>query len=280
MKVDILQVAYDSGHRALRMGGGPLRLLHSGLADHLAEPDRQVRVVPLETGRGFTAEVASTFELADKVRKGASAARAEGRFPLLLAGNCAMSIGLVTALGQPDVYWFDAHGDLNTPETTTSGFLDGMALSILLGRCWRGMAAGIGLTPLSEDRIRLLGARDLDAAEADFLAGSRLRRIGPGELGRLDGGPGRIAYLHVDLDSLDTSVGRANRFATAGGFGVDELLEVVDRVADRGLIGGAALTAYDPDADTDGAIGRAAFRIAKRIVERAEAGRMEADAGT
>jgi arginase len=273
MNVAVFQVAYDSGFRGLRMGAGPLRLLHDGLADHLADPDRQVTVVPVETRPGFTAEVASAFELAGRVRDATGEAVAEGRFPLLLAGNCVVSIGALAALGQPDVYWFDAHGDLNTPETTGSGFLDGMALSILLGRCWSGMAAGIGVQPAPEDRVWLLGARDLDAAEADYLEGSGVRRVGPGELGRLGRGDGdRRAYLHIDLDSLDPSVGRANGFAAAGGFGVGEILDAVDRISGTASLIGAALTAYDPEADADGAVRRAAFRIARHVVERAEAG--------
>lgn len=279
MNVAILQVAYDSGHRALRMGAGPLAILHAGFADHLAGVDRDVRVVPIRTSQGFTAEVASAFALAGRVRDAIRAARDQGRFPLLLAGNCVMSIGAIAALGAPDVYWFDAHGDLNTPETTTSGFLDGMALSILLGRCWRGMAAGIGLEPLSESRLRLLGVRDLDPAEADFLARSGIRRFGPGDLDELGGAAAAAgatrsdrpaAYLHIDLDSLDPSVGRANNFAAPGGFGLDGLLDAVDRIADQATLAGVALTAYDPEADPGESIRRAAFRIGKRVVERAQ----------
>ena len=62
--------------------------------------------------------------------------------------------------GGTDVVWFDAHGEATTPETTTSGFLDGMGISILTGRCWRTMAASIpGFEPLPGKRIALLGAR-------------------------------------------------------------------------------------------------------------------------
>jgi len=63
------------------------------------------------------------------------------------------------------VLWFDAHGDFNTPESTLGGFLDGMALAIATGRCWTGLAATVpGFTPVAEENVVLVGARDLDRA--------------------------------------------------------------------------------------------------------------------
>ena len=65
------------------------------------------------------------------------------------------------------VLWFDAHGDFNTPETTTSGFLDGMALAAVTGRCWTGLTRAIpGFTPVPESNVTAIGVRDLDEGEA------------------------------------------------------------------------------------------------------------------
>ena len=193
--------------------------------------------------------------------------RQQGRFPLILAGNCISAVGTVAAFRRPEVYWFDAHGDLNTPESTRSGYLDGMALSILMGRCWRGLSAQIGLQPVPEEQIWLLGARDLDPAEEEFLAKSAVRRISAevalSALPEVEHGNG--AYLHIDLDVMDSSVGTANRYAAPGGFSLEGLVTVVERIAERTPIGAAALTAYDPEADGSGSVLRAALQIAERV---------------
>ena len=76
----------------------------------------------------------------------------------------------------PSVLWLDAHGDYNTPETTTGGFLDGMALAMLTGRCWRAMTAQVpGFEPVAEKRVVMFGTRDLDSAGGELLRSSRIR---------------------------------------------------------------------------------------------------------
>ena len=74
------------------------------------------------------------------------------RFPLVLAGNCNAAVGVVAGLGPgAAVLWCDAHADFNTPETTTGGFLDGMGLATVTGRCWTSMAARVpGFVPVAK----------------------------------------------------------------------------------------------------------------------------------
>jgi arginase len=268
MEVDLVLVPYDSAHRNLRMGAGPLRLVEAGLPEHLASRGHETRIIPVELESGFRTEISSAFELAGKIRDSVRRSREEDRFPVVLAGNCISAVGTVSALGHPEVYWFDAHGDLNTPESTRSGFLDGMALSILLGRCWRGLAAGVGLEVVSPDQVWLIGARDLDPAEKEYLehAGVRWGGVdlpwdqGPGPTGR------RRSYLHIDLDVLDPAEGRANPFQVPGGLERQDLIRGIDWIQDRGPVEAAALTAYDPSGDPDGTIVEAAFRIVEQVL--------------
>jgi len=68
------------------------------------------------------AEIRTAFELMTALAGAVRAARAAGRFPLVLAGNCNTAVGTLGGLGSdaaPAVLWFDAHADFNTPETTT-----------------------------------------------------------------------------------------------------------------------------------------------------------------
>ena len=146
----------------------------------------------------------------------------------MLSGNCGpAALGCVAGLRNASaVYWFDAHGDFNTPDTTVGGFLDGMAMATMTGRCWPALAAAIpGFAPLAESCVTLLGARDLDPLEAAALEASDVRLVPPADLrtGLRIGDRGLRApaagpaYLHLDLDVMDPSEGRVNMLRRAGG---------------------------------------------------------------
>jgi len=76
------------------------------------------------------------------------------------------------------IVWFDGHGEATTPETTRSGFLDGMPISILVGRAWHTLAKGRArFSPIPGHRIALFGARDLEAAERTLLEESGVHQI-------------------------------------------------------------------------------------------------------
>lgn len=85
--------------------------------------------------------------------------------PLVLGGDCCAHVGAVEGLASRHdriaLVWLDAHGDLNTPESSPSGNQWGMPLRMLLD-------AGT----VAPERVALVGARDLDAPEREFLAAS------------------------------------------------------------------------------------------------------------
>lgn len=183
-----------------------------------------------------------------------------------------------SGMARPFVHWFDAHADLHTPDSTESGFLDGMALSVVLGRCWPQPRAREGLRSVPEDRVWLIGARDVDPKEAAFLACSSIRRLGGGDGDALAGeaaaaesiAPGEAqtrpeAYVHVDLDVLDPSVCFANAYAAPDGMDEAGLTTILNLIASRMQIRAAALAAYDPGFDEDGRAQTAALRIAAQI---------------
>ena len=90
MAIHLLQVPYDSGHRAQRMGRGPLHLVEWGAArDRLrrVEPD-DVRFVSVEMEAAFPTEVGTAFELHCGVSGAVAEAMRDGALPLVLAGNC------------------------------------------------------------------------------------------------------------------------------------------------------------------------------------------------
>jgi len=284
VRVELLSVPYDSGVRGARMGAGPEALLKSGLADRIAARGHDVSQTMIELPYdSFLPEVKAAFELDRRLSKAVSAAIARDGFPVVLSGNCISSLATVSGLGvsEPGVIWFDAHGDFNTPETTKSGFLDGMALAILTGRCWQLLAKTIpGFATVRDDHVMLIGARHFDDDESALLSSTRVVRISSDSVrkGFRDtlsdfGQRVRDIYLHVDLDVLDTSEGNANSFAVAGGLSLRELLDAIHAIGDVTRIRAVALTAYDPACDQNGKMREAATTIIEAVIDGNARGR-------
>ena len=100
--------------------------------------------------------------------------------PVTALSRCAGALATlpVVAANRPDalVVWFDAHADLNIPESTPSGYLGGLALSGPLGLWDSGLGTGLGT-----DNVVLVGVRDIDPPEAELIEGAGIPLVGPGE---------------------------------------------------------------------------------------------------
>jgi arginase len=210
-------------------------------------------------------EIRTAFELHRALAAEARSAAAGGAFPLVLAGNCNSAVGaLAGLLDEPiGLLWFDAHGDFHTPDTTESGFLDGMGLATAVGRGWDAMMARFGLRAIPEAHAALVGARDLDAAEREAIASSgvawipaaAIRELGAAALRpALQALRGRVrrAYLHVDLDVLDPSVCQANRLAAEAGLSLEQLRECIGAAGEALEVAGAGLASIEPAFERDG----------------------------
>lgn len=259
MHPTIVQVPYHLGRRNAGLGRGV-----AVLAEALGTEYESVSVeTPDDHSNEIAASLAVVRALAEQVRP--------VDFPIVLAGNCSSSLGTVTGIGgEVGVVWFDAHGDFNTPRTTRSGFLDGMSLSMLTGSGWTALREG--LATVAEEYVVHVGGRDFDQAEWGRLESSGVRVVRrPPIEDALDELHKRIdsVYVHVDLDVLDPSVGRANEYAADDGLSLDELTGAIDAVVERFAIRAAAITAYDPDCDPDGAIPPAARAVFDRLVAKA-----------
>ena len=122
--VRLILVPYDSGHRGLRLGAGPERLA-GPITDRLATLGHEVNATVVEPHpTSWHAEVGTTFELAAGVAREVAAARAAHAFPVVLAGNCFATVGVLAALGaDTGLIWWDAHADFNTAVRVAIGVL-------------------------------------------------------------------------------------------------------------------------------------------------------------
>jgi arginase len=124
----------------------------------------------------------------------------------VVSGDCTVSIGIAAGLQRagvdPSIVWIDAHGDVQTLETTDSGYVGGMALRFLLGYRADLIADPLGLRPPSEDRVLLVDARDLDPAEVEYLDQAPVRRSTVEDL-TADVLPDGPLLLNLDLDVVN-----------------------------------------------------------------------------
>jgi arginase len=253
----LIQVPYHLGREGVVLGAGP---------EPLAQAIGGESIV-VERAEPLTNEIAATFDVIRQVRAAVRETLDAGRFPLVLAGNCHSAVGTVAALeGDIGIVWFDAHADFHTPDSTPTGFFDGMPLALIVGEGWAELRRTVdGLEPIAEERIVLVGARDLEPTEEKRLAASRIARADASSLeSELDQLAERVdaVYVHVDLDVLDPSEGKANDWAVDGGLTEPELAAALTGILDRFEVPAAAFSAYDPAADPEGRIPPIAARLA------------------
>ena len=167
-----------------------------------------------------------------------SAAIAEGlpRRPLVLGGCCCAHVGAIRGLaarhGRLAVVWLDAHGDLNTPETSPSGNEWGMPLR---------MAIDDGI--VRPDDVALVGARDLDEPEAEFAAAHGI----DDDVERALDGVAAV-YVALDVDVLQPGLVPCF-FPVPGGPSVADVESVLRSIAGRLPVAGLGITGLAPAAD-------------------------------
>jgi arginase len=285
---------FHNGLRAVSMGNGPLLLAaDEHLRAGIEGAGWTIRAEEVEPADESRPEIARVIELNRRLAQKVRTAVADGAFPLVLAGNCNSCLGTVAGLAPgpgsapPDtpsdlgVIWLDAHADFDDPDENTSGFFDVMGLAMLTGRGWHGLRHTIpGHRPVPERNVVLAAVRDLEPYQRERLERSNLSVI-PGRLdpdrfeAALSGLASRVRriYLHVDLDSLDSAVARANEYAARGGPSLDVVCRCVRAACKRSQPAAAAITAYDPASDPDRHAQAAAQRIASELADAIERSR-------
>lgn len=171
--------------------------------------------------------------------------------PLVLGGCCCAHVGAVEALesryGRIAVVWLDAHGDLNTVESSPSGNLWATPLRML-----------IDSGAVAPQDVALVGARNLDPPEEEFIASAGVN-IGPARVASaLEGTEG--VYVAFDADSVEP--GELEVFMPEpDGLRLDEVDATFRDIAARSLVLGAGVTALAPDERNVGPVTRLAAAL-------------------
>ncbi|MEV2276772.1 arginase family protein [Nocardiopsis sp. NPDC049922] len=162
-----------------------------------------------------------------------------GRVPAVVSGDCMVALGVAAGVqragADPSVVWFDAHGDVQTMETSASGYAGGIPLRVLTGYRPDPATERLGLRDVPEERVLLVDGRDLDPPEEEYLRASALRVSAVPDVAAdvLPGGP---LLLHVDLDVIDPGEVPGALFPTSGGPSVEAVVGAVHRVLATGRV--------------------------------------------
>jgi arginase len=220
-RIAVIGAALDLGAGRRGVDMGPSAIRYAGLSERLAragidvEDRGNVQTALAETQASGSERARFLDEILETCRRVAAEverARAESLTPVVLGGDHSIAIGTLSGLAAADgpggVIWLDAHGDLNTPETTPTGNVHGMPLAAALGLC--GFRAdGLNFPALQPEHVALVGVRSLDPGEQEALKRLGVAVYTISDIDRRGVEPilrealarvGEAAFLHVSLD--------------------------------------------------------------------------------
>ncbi|MBN2062868.1 MAG: arginase [Deltaproteobacteria bacterium] len=171
----------------------------------------------------------------------------EGMIPIILGGDHSTSIGSIAGVAKAyprlGLLWIDAHPDSNTPETTLTGNIHGMTVAISLGHGYSELVQCLGFTPkLQPENICMLGIKDMDAEEAEFLKkkGVRIYTIfdiqNMGIANVMEEAVDHVTrntdavYVSLDADVMDAQIAPGTGISSNGGLSYREILYVTDYI--------------------------------------------------
>lgn len=263
----------DLGQALRGVDMGPSAVRYAGLAARLRQMGYDVEDagnVPVPV-RDFVADQADAVFL-PAIRQVCEAAYAQARqavkddtLPIFVGGDHSLSVGTVGGIshdGHAGVLWIDAHGDVNTTETSPTGNVHGMPMAALLGH---GAPELVDLgrpgPKLRPKDVVMIGIRDLDPPEKEFLRSTgvtvyTMREIDERSMAVVaKEALAKLAHvdrLHVslDLDSLDPRVAAGVGTPVPGGLSYREAHLLMEILADSERVGSVDVVEVNPILDT------------------------------
>lgn len=279
MIVHVLGVPMDlgSGRRGVDMGPSAIRI--AGLAERLADLGHRVvdegdvaikNMEELKIGNDrarYLPEIArASAIIARKVER----IMGLDHFPLVLGGDHSIAIGTVSGIAafahrqakKLGLLWVDAHGDINTPETSPSGNIHGMPLAALLGFGADELTSIAGASAkVDPANVALVGIRSLDGGEKKRLKETGVQvqtmadidrhgvqRAMEKALARVVDGTDFV-HVSVDLDAVDPSVAPGVGTPVKGGLDYREAHLIMEVIADAGVMTSMELVEVNPILD-------------------------------
>jgi arginase len=274
-KLSIIGMPMDLGQMRRGVDMGPSAIRYAGIVERLKPLFDEVHdlgdipigrpevVVDKESNLRNLDLVAEKSELlAEKV----DAAVQSGAFPLVLGGDHSIAIGTLAGVSKHyknlGVIWYDAHGDLNTAETSPSGNIHGMPLAASIGLGHRLLTDLGGYCPkVKPENVVIIGARALDDGEKDLIKELGIKVYTMHEIDRM--GMAKVmeetiaylkektdgVHLSLDLDGLDPSDAPGVGTPVIGGISYRESHLAMEMLEEARIITSAEFVEVNPILD-------------------------------
>ncbi|MBI4369045.1 MAG: arginase [Elusimicrobia bacterium] len=278
-KVVIIGVPMDLGGNRRGVDMGPSAIRATRLSERLAEVGHAVEDygdvdVPIpeeiKIGDKHKKYIAHIYKVCERLDKWVRKALSDEAIPVVLGGDHSLAVGSIAgsaAHGQKEnknlgLIWFDAHGDMNTPESSGSGNVHGMPFAHVLGMGDHKMAhLGGWKGKVSPHNTCLIGARDLDDREKELIAKSQIKVFTMKEIDRFGiskvmeeaisiagNGTGGI-HVSYDIDVMDPSIAPGVGTPKKGGLSYREAHLAMELLWDSTLVRAMDMVEVNPILD-------------------------------
>ncbi|WP_066370819.1 arginase [Neobacillus fumarioli] len=274
-KLSIIGMPMDLGQRRRGVDMGPSAIRYAGINERLKPLFSEIHDlgdIPIgrpevsideeSNLRNLDLVAEKNILLAEKVDEAVQS----GAFPLVLGGDHSIAIGTLAGLAKHyenlGVIWYDAHGDLNTAETSPSGNIHGMPLAVSMGIGHPKLTDIGGYAPkVKPENIVIIGARALDDGEKELIKEKGIKVYTMHEIDRL--GMAKVmeetitylkdrtdgVHLSLDLDGLDPSEAPGVGTPVMGGISYRESHLAMEMLEEAGIITSAEFVEVNPILD-------------------------------
>jgi arginase len=286
-EVTVIGAPLDLGAGRRGVDMGPSAIRYAGLEQQLADklgvrvsdagnvisPVAETTVMGDENARYLD----QILDLCDRLSRLVEETARSGAMPIVLGGDHSVAlgslVGMAQAHGPGGVVWIDAHGDLNTPETSPTGNVHGMVLAAALdlaGDAFRH--DGWPLPTLEPGKLALVGVRSLDEGERDLVRRLDAKVFTMSDVDRMGIEPcmrealahaAGAAFLHVslDMDVVDPDYAPGVGTPVRGGLSYREAHLAMETVADFRLADSMDVVEVNPILDRENATGQLAVEL-------------------
>ncbi|MBO8171479.1 MAG: arginase [Bacillaceae bacterium] len=273
--ISIIGVPMDLGADRRGVDMGPSAIRYAGIKKRLESLGYQIKDMgdlPVPRPESFEIKdqnlkyLPEILEVSEQLAKTVEEEIHKGFFPLVLGGDHSIAIGTIAGAAQHyknmGVIWFDAHGDLNTADTTPSGNIHGMPLAISLGLGHPDLVNVGGFSPkIKPENTVIIGARLLDPGEKDLIKEMGMKVFTMHEIDRMgmaavieeaiahvtNGTDG--VHLSLDLDGLDPADAPGVGTPVIGGISYRESHLAMEILADADILTSAEVVEVNPILD-------------------------------
>ncbi|MFB5662047.1 arginase [Alteribacillus sp. HJP-4] len=273
-KMTVLGVPMDHGQNRRGVDMGPSAMRYADLTTRLEALGYEIKdagdieVEKRSSESNIHHKLSNLWEVAETNKRLASKVSAileEQRFPLILGGDHSIAIGTIAGISASfnklGVIWYDAHGDLNTADTSPSGNIHGMPLAVSLGDGHDSLTNIGGFSPkIKPENVVIIGARELDDGEKAYIRRTNMQVYTMHEIDRL-GMPEvmrqAVTYLEecdgihlsLDLDGLDPHDAPGVGTPVLGGLNYRESHLAMEMLAESDKITSAEFVEVNPILD-------------------------------